>query len=291
MNNNPITLDRNLAKKLDQGMRNSNTIELPFPVVYIWALNGQAAYKSQGGALYFGGWACKADNAQATAEQQGLPIPAGWSQTALDTKDGQSFAALVTRNVLVAPIGKRESWILDDGKRSPHYVEGGRRHIQVLCYLAETKGENGAKQIVPWGPVVLTAKGYQAKNLLGAFTAWNKLTANLRYKVAPGVPAWCFFLSLGTYGKERQAVNVGQPGAQSPITPISVYTPETMDEARMRSLFVGEEVAGLMADYQDRAAEWLAAWNGPVEEPVYPPDDEFATGGPELMDPDAEIPF
>lgn len=39
----PITLDSNLSKKLDQGMRSGDTAELPFPAVFIWALNGQAA--------------------------------------------------------------------------------------------------------------------------------------------------------------------------------------------------------------------------------------------------------
>jgi hypothetical protein len=107
---------------------------------------------------------------------------------------------------------------------------------------------------------VLTAKGYQARNLLDAFNLWNKATAPIRWKAAPGVPAWCFYLSLGTYGKERHVMNVGKPGAQSPITPITAYIPESFDEELISSLFVGEELAEKMAELQDQAADWLGAW-------------------------------
>jgi hypothetical protein len=279
----PITLDTALAKKLEQGMRAGDIVELPFPVVYIWALNGQSSYKSQGGALYYGGWACKVEDLQALTDQQGLPIPADWKQVTIASRDGGEFEAFTTRNVIVAPIGKRVSWLFD-GKRFADYVEGGRRHVQVLAYLAEGRGENGSKQFVPWGPVVLTAKGYQARNLLDAFVRWDKATSQIRWKISPGVPAWCFYLSLGTFGKERQAVNVGKPGAQSPITPISVYVPERMSEDFIGSLFVGGQVAELMASLQDQAADWLKAWKeeAPVEA------EEFGEGGVPVEE---EIPF
>jgi len=259
----PITLDPTLARKLDLGMRSSESVELPFPVVYVWALNGQASYKSQGGALYYGGWACKAEDMQAMTDQQGLSIPADWKLVTIASRDGGEFEAYTNRHVIVAPIGKRESW-LTDGKRTTEYVEGGRRHLQVLAYMAEARGENGSKQFVPWGPVILTAKGYQARNLLDAFARWNKATAQLRWRVAPGVPAWCFYLSLGTFGKERQAINVGKPGAQSPITPISAYISERLNDELMANLFVGNEVAALMADLQDQASDWLNAWKEPA---------------------------
>jgi len=287
----PITLDTELAKKLDLGMRSGDTVELPFPVVYIWALNGQNTLKSQiktSPALYYGGWACKAEDLQAITDQQGLPIPAGWAKATIDTRDGQGFEAVTARYVIVAPIGKRESWLQGNGQRVSHYVEGGRRHLQALGFLAERKGDNGNAQIIPWGPVVLTAKGYQAKNLLQAFTVWEKTTAGLRYKVAPGVPAWCFYLSLGTFGSERQAVNVGQAGAQSPITPISAWIPEGLTPERMASLFVGQEVAGLMADYQDQAQEWLAAWKAPAVAQAQAEEEFFVGAPPDLAD---EIPF
>ena len=271
---NTINLDSDLARKLDQGMRAGEIVDLPFPVVYVWALNGQSSHKSQGGALYFGGWASKAEDAQAIAEQQGLPIPRDWKQVTISSRDGGEFEAFTARNVVVAPIGRRLSW-LHDGKRSASYIEGGRRHLQVLAYLAEPVGENGTRQFQPWGPVVLTAKGYQARNLLDAFARWEKATSQIRWKVAPGIPAWCFYLSLGTYGKERQAMNVGKPGAQSPITPITAYIPERFTDELMMNLFVGNEIAAVMADLQDQASDWLKAWS---ESTLVEMDDEQEGG-------------
>lgn len=279
---NPISMDLNLAKKLDQGMRLSDTVELPFPVAYIWALNGQASLKSQGGALYYGGWACKVEEVEAVAEQQGLSIPQEWKQATISTRDGDEYEAFTSRHVIVAPIGKRESWLLD-GQRFANYVDGARRHLQVLSYLAEAVGENGNREYIPWGPVVLTAKGYQARNLLDAFTNWEKATAPARRVVAPGVPAWCFYLALGTFERERYSINVGQPGRQSPITPISAYIPEKITEELVSSLFVGNEVATAMADLQDQASDWLKAWREASLE-----GDAYPDGGLHIED---EIPF
>lgn len=279
----PINLDLNLARKLDMGMRAGETVELPFPVVYIWALNGQASYKSQGGALYYGGWASKTEDLQGTADQQGLAIPEDWKQVTIASRDGGEFEAYTTRSIFVAPIGKRLSW-LHDGKRSADYIEGGRRHLQVLAYMAEARGENGQKEFIPWGPVVLTAKGYQARNLLDAFARWEKATAQSRWKVAPGVPAWCFYMALGTFGKERQSINVGKPGAQSPITPVTAFIHERYNDELLTSLFVGTEVASIMSDLQDQATDWLNAWKGNLlVEPEEFQENSFA--------PEEEIPF
>lgn len=255
-----INLDQNLAKKLNDGMRSGAGVELPFPTLYLWALNGQASYKTQGGALYYGGWACKAEELQIIHEQLGTAIPADWKQVTIASRDGGEFEAYTARSVIVAPIGKRESWLLE-GRRYPVYTEGGRRHLQALAYLAEARGENGGRQYFPWGPVVLTAKGYQARNLLEAFSKWNKATAQIRAKLAPGVPAWCFYLALGSFGRERQAINVGKPGAQSPITPLGAYIPDPLNENLVASLFVGNQVAETMGSLQDQAREWLQAWS------------------------------
>jgi hypothetical protein len=168
-------------------------------------------------------------------EQQALALPVNWQEVTISSRDGGEFSAYTTRNIVVAPIGKRLSW-LHEGRRYASYIEGGRRHMQVLAYLADVHTENGAKEIKPWGPVVLTAKGYQARNLLEAFVTWEKVTSAIRQKVAPGVPAWCFYMSVGTFGKERQAINVGKPGAQSPITPITAFIPEHLSDELVESL-------------------------------------------------------
>jgi len=250
-----INLDQSTIDKLNSGMTSSESIQLPFAAPFLWALNGQPGYKQQGGALYFGGWACKAEDLEAVCRTGSLPVPPSWKSGTLSGRDGGEFDVFSTRSVIVAPIGKRESW-LTDNKRSSHYVEGGRRHLQVLCYMGV---KNGPK-IEPWSPVVLTAKGYQAMNLAKSFSAWDKATINQRSKVAPGIPAWCFYLAIGTFGEQRQVMQVGKAGASSPITPIGPYIPDDLSEATVESLFVGDVIATIMADYQDKAYEWLGAW-------------------------------
>jgi hypothetical protein len=252
-------------------MRSGEAVELPFPVVYLWVLNGQPSLKSLGGASYYGGWACKADNMDDVSAQQGLSVPEGWKQVTIAVKSGDEFEAYTTRHVFFAPIGRRESWLLED-KRHAHYVDGGRRHLQVLGYLGERKDET----FIPWGPVVLTAKGYQAKNLLGAINTWDKATGQLRRSVAPGVSAWCFYMAVGTFEKERVGTNVGKPGAQSPITPLYVHVPQGLNEARLEKLYVGNEVAAVMADLRDQAEDWLQAWSAKAEQQP----DEFAEPEP-----------
>jgi hypothetical protein len=120
-------------------------------------------------------------------------------------------------------------------------------------------GDNGNSIYQPWGPAVLSAKGFQVKNLLGSFGAWDKHTSTLRRKIAVGVPAWCFYLAVGTFGKDRHQVMVGS-GSQSPITPVGAYLPENLSEETLSKLFVGQQVAEAMVQYMDGAADWLSAW-------------------------------
>lgn len=249
-----ITLDQNTINKLNNGMASSEAIQLPFPAPFLWAVNGQPGYKQVGGALYYGGWACKAEDLSSICRTAGIAAPSTWKPGVMSSRDGGEFEVFHTRSVIIAPIAKRESWLIDN-KRVAYYVEGSRRHLQVLAYLAVKNGQ----AMEPWGPVVLTAKGYQAQNLSKAFNFWDKATVVHRNKIAPGVPAWCFYLAIGTFGDQRQVVQVGKSGAASPITPIGAYVPENMSEAMVESLYVGV-IATIMADYQDRASEWLGAW-------------------------------
>ena len=108
---------------------------------------------------------------------------------------------------------------------------------------------------------MLTAKGYQAKNLLDSFSLWNRSTSKIRGKIAPGIPAWTFYLSVGTYGDKRNQVMVGQGNSQSPITPVGAWVPKEITEPVMESLFVGEDHAEAMAVYLESADEWLHAYD------------------------------
>ena len=92
--NTIITLDPTVSRQLDQGMRASGGVELPFPVVYLWAHNGQPSYTNVGGALYYGGWATKADDLSEFSADQGLDIPLGFSQGEIATRGGEFLDVL-----------------------------------------------------------------------------------------------------------------------------------------------------------------------------------------------------
>ena len=280
-----ISLDSNISDRLNAGMNDNQGAQLPFAAPYVWALNGQANMKQANDPTYFGGWAAKADEFEAAADEQGLGLPAGWKKVTLSGRDGDEYEAVVIRHIFVAPILYRECWRKDEdnkgpARRSPKYFEGARRNVQALVYLSE-KSEAG---MIPWGPVVLTAKGYQAEYLKDAFKAWEKHTATLRRTVAPGVPAWCFYLAIGTFGKERQAQNVGKGNNKSPVTPISAYLPADLSEAKLEALFVGQEIAAIMADLAEQAQAWAADWGQP-EKPA-----ELEGEGDDLTPPDFEDP-
>ena len=126
----------------------------------------------------------------------------------------------------------------------------------MIAYLAAKQAEG---QYEPLGPIMMTAKGWQGKYLLDAFSTWNRNTARVRGKVAPGIPAWCFYLSVGTFGEFKKAP-VGSGDQQSIITPIGPYIPKEITPALMENLFVGEDVADAMATYLEELQEWLHAY-------------------------------
>lgn len=254
-----IQLDQTIADKLNTSMKLGGGVELPFVAPYLWVINGDPKMKSVGGAMYFGGWACKAEDFNAVMEQFALSLPPNFKQQEIVINDGSAFDSYTARSLLVAPIGVREAWLKDD-KRYPGYVEGARRHVQALVFMGVKTADD--KPYEPWGPIVLSAKGYQARHLLDSFSAWNKHSSSLRLKIAKNVPAWCFYLAIGTFAKERVAQMVGQAGTQSSITPIGPYLPQDMTPELLTKLFVGQEVAVRMADYLDQAQEWLNAWKG-----------------------------
>lgn len=295
----PISLDTETAAALNQtSIVASGAIELPFPAPYLWVINGDARLKTTGDARYFGGWATDAEKmAEISLIYGGTESPAGWLREEIVAESNKSLDCYLTRSVLCAPIDLRKSWfVMATGgsvSRSPDYFAGSRQHVQALVWLA---GKSADGKITPWGPAVLSAKGFQAKNLLQSFADWTHQTESLRRKIAPGVPAWCFYLAIGTFGKERKTKMVGASGAQSPITPIGAYIPDHLTEETLESLFVGQEIASEMVRAKQDAAEWLQAWGTPSPKPAgqaapqaaLPPDEsDFLDPIP----PGEEIPF
>lgn len=255
-----ISLNGNTAERLNGGMQTSNSIELPYFTPKFWVVNGDARMRAVGGAQFFGGFAVTVEDWQKACEEWGFDQPCdppGFAQSQIDTQDGRTLEVFLGRNLIVAPIANRVTWANADGQRFSDYAPGTRQHAQVICLMAH-KLEDGSFET--FGPVMITAKGYQAKNVLDSFGAWDRATKQIRGKVAPGVPAWCFYLSVGTFGAERKQALVGK-NAQSPITPITAFIPKEITGALMERLFVGQEYAEVMLNYLEGAEEWLHAYD------------------------------
>jgi hypothetical protein len=261
-----ISLQGDVASRLSGGMQVGSAIELPYFAPKFWAVNGDARLASLGGALFFGGWAVDAlDWEKALAEDWVLEeneMPQGFAKSVIVTADGRNVDAYVSRSIVVAPICTRVMWVLADGTRLPAYTQGARQHVQAIVYLGHKRADR--EEIIPLGPVMLSCKGYQAKNLLDSFSAWDRATKGVRSKIAPGIPAWCFYLAIGTFGNDRKQEMVGK-NSQSPITPIRAWVPKDMNEDLIEKVFVGQDVAESMAFYLEASQEWLHAYDRRTE--------------------------
>ena len=168
---------------IDGAMAGGSAVELPFEVAYGWVRNGEDTYATmvkQGQmppAMWTGGFALNQDELQAVSEAAGVQIPPSWKAVQMTVNGGEKeYVIYVNRTVVCTPFGMRESWVnKDDRRRAPDYFDGARMHVQVLAYLAYGT-KNGGDTVVykPWVPVVLSAKGHQAKYLKTAFMAWKK---------------------------------------------------------------------------------------------------------------------
>lgn len=259
----PITLSQELINPIKSAMDLGGAINLPFPVVYIWVKNGEAKLKDKKGIHYFGGWASNREDMDALIKETGRELPGGFVATDLIAEDGSTIPVYASRHVIFAPIAARRAWVGKDKMRQAEYFEGARQHVQMLVYLAERRGDKDHAEYVPWGAAVLSAKGFQAQNLLSAVGAWEKHTKAIRTEIAAGIPAYFFYLSVGTFGAEIKQKSVGGGDAKSSITPIEPYLPDPVPASLMEKLFVGDIVAALMVDLQMQAKEWLTAWKTP----------------------------
>lgn len=248
--------DPALGQRLNEGMDSNGIGQLPFTAPVLYVINGKAELSALKDARYFGGWGVDAGDFEDGLREWGIAkAPESYVLAEMTSSEGKPYNNYITRSVLCAPICYRSAWIdPDHGKRSAEYFVGGRRHAQALVMLAY---KNGGIHVM--GPAVLSAKGMQVQNLLNSFGAWEKHTRSIRREIAPNVPAWCFYLAVGTFGERKQVV-VGKGKATHPITPVGAYLPPELSEKTLESLFVGEEVAGKMARYLEDAKEWREAW-------------------------------
>ena len=259
---------------------------LSFPAPMFWAANGSAKEKAPS-PLFYGGWSVSRQNMDDAVSKERRVLPDGMQAAETVSREGKNLALYVTRSLVVAPVAYRRSWLTKDRRRLPSYEAGSRQHAQILCVLGmklKTPSESGAIY-TPWGPVVLSAKGFQAKNLLGALTSWEDHISALRAAVAKKVPAWLFWCSIGTHGKERLQEMVGQGQNQSPITPIGAYLPDVTEDL-LKKLYGGEPLARQIVDLRAKSTDWAKAWET-ASEPSY---DEGGGGNAARADAE-DIPF
>ena len=231
----------------------SDRVTLPFGVLRLpWHNGNPQAEKS--GAKYFGGWFSSDDNPDFLADLNAVnqeAAPQGFAGPEIWTaRDGKEYTAYSARRVFAAPIATRVKWMTnrETGKKSSS--------TSVLVYLADWDNTN--KVLVPYGPAVLSAKGFAGNFILDAFKKWQADTVRIRTEIAKGVPASLFYVPVGTFGKERITKMVGSGGAQSPIIPVQVGNPpQGWDATEVEKHFVGDDVAAIMVTLKDQAAEWL----------------------------------
>ena len=255
-------LPQEIANQINQNLEHQGAITLPFDVVYIWCENGDAQFEELKGVKYFGGWITKKDDADKFIADHGLSVLAGFTASTKRVKENPKLPIYESRFVLFAPIGYRESWAIGRS-RFAEYTPGARHHVQMLVYLYE-KSQPDPKQpssYIPWGPAVLTGKGYQAGYLLRSLKTWENALEPIRSKVAPNTPPHFFLRGVGTFGKLPTFLPVGKGDETSDITPLDVFIPEKMDETSLAAWFVGPDMASVMADLAGQAKTWLAAWN------------------------------
>ena len=236
----------------DMELEGGGEAKLPFAAPTIWWMNGDASSKALGGVSYYGGWRMSADELP-----EGLVIPNGFTKIETASRGGKEYAALEGRAVLVAPFVRRKAWRdSETGARSAHYEPGLRQHMQVLAYMA-TKQE---KTITPWGPVVLSVKGFQVKFLEEVMAEWGSLLAPVRREHAPNIPPTMFYMLVGTFGEKRNSTLVGKK-ATSPVVPVSLWKHENMNGELLEKLFVGAPVAEKMKWLKEQAKAWASAWD------------------------------
>lgn len=255
-----------------QGSMDSNQgVQLPFVAPSMWWKNGEAALKPTQeikDARRFGGWGISEED----VANNSLELPNTFSLFEMNGNNG-NYNAYLARFVYVAPICRRFVWFQKpDGNWTSK--------LNVLVYMAEMKPE---KELVQWGPVVISAKGFSGKYIDDAFGKFSAKTASMR----DGDPVNYFYHPLGTFTSEPIFEKItGKGGASSPITPCQLFMPkEGYSDSDMDKYFVSEEVAAVMADLLEQAKEWQADWNKKGEKR------EVVLGDEQTHSSDEEFPF
>lgn len=244
-----IPQDINEAAKGSLNTANAG-VPLPFAAPELWWKNGETALgqvKEIKDARRFGGWGL---SEEALENQPGPmpPLPEAWQLFDLTNSKGKDYKAYLLRTIWVAPIARRYGWFEFEGKASSR--------VNYLCYLGTFS--QGAP-VVPWGPVVLSAKSFAGIDLDNAFKAFATKTASIRKTTGANF----FYTPLGTWGDEvKYSTRTGKNGSSSSVTPVQLYEPKDgWTQKHLEAAFVGADIARDMMTLKEQAAPWLDDWN------------------------------
>src|SRR5690349_5681227 len=239
--------------KLKNSMKDSSSVKLPFAAPTMWWMNGKPALKNTkqiDDATRFGGWGITKDEVDNFGSEL-AEVPAYWQlHEDLVNGSGGSYAAYLCRTAWVAPIARRYGWFTDKTGRS-----GSK--LNVLCYLATMQPD---KTLLPYGPVILSAKSLTCLDLDKCFKDFAAKTSKLRAGTLPNY----FYHPIGTWGPEpifTERKSKGN-GAASSVTPPQLYQPKE-GEYKLETLqkwFVSVEVVEEMSRLYDLAQEWVEDW-------------------------------
>ena len=257
----PISIPTKARTAFDGNMSERSTVELPFPCPPFFVINGDEKLEALKNVQYYGGFACGVDKLKDAAEHwKDAPFPIPGFQQINHVIKGGKIEVLSARSLVVALIGIREYSSLKDatGKKSrvAPFTKGARPGIQVLCVLG-FRDEN--KAIHPWGPVMLTASGYQVNHLKAAFVSYRKAIKPFVKKLVPDATDSIlnlFWMYAGTFG-ERHEERVGNGENSQLITPITSFIPEDFDEKKVENMYVGDGMAEFMSDLSEQSKDWL----------------------------------
>ena len=270
-----IKLPASAQGAFNGNMQSGSKVELPFYTPAFWIMNGKASMKQIGGVHFFGGWACESSKVEAAKEhwQDLIVPPLGLTSTEFVADSGQSMNVFAARSLYVAVIGVRQFSIAKvngEDRRVPPFTPGARPGVQILAVLGYRDAD---KNLRPWAPILLSAKGYQVNHLSKAVNAWGSALKPVLKKMGlDGAHPGLFWSAIGTFGEERKQELVGKGTDKSTITPVSVYIPTNeISEETVSKLYVGEDVADWMAELSGKAKDWLHAFDVPANAaPVQP---------------------
>lgn len=246
--NTTFQVPEEFQNALKDSMRGENGVKLPFSAPTMWWFNGKPALKNVkeiATAQRFGGWGISKEEIDGFSD---LPeLPSNWQlRDDLTNGKGETYSAFLCRTAFVAPIARRWGWFDFDGK--------SRSAVNILCYLAVMQQD---KSLLPWGPVVLSAKSYTGNDLDACFKNFASKTTSLRGTALPNF----FYHPIGTWGAEPKFIERKGKNASSSVTPPQLYEPTNgYNVEALTKWFVSTDVMSGMNDYLASAKEWLADW-------------------------------